>query len=473
MPRSGTTLLSVLLDRHPRVMAPPEPWLLLALDSLGQIPPRHPAGAPLIGEGFAQFLTGIDRDALTRSLAVDLYNQKLAQQGADLFVDKTPRYHMLGDRLESLFPNARQIVLLRNPFSILASFKSSWDFDILNDRPAGRRLALYTDLAVGLRRLAEQATTPHPRRLVMRYEDLVRDTAGQMARLFEFLDLDAPVSAPDAPLEAPAAYRASALGDQKILSTKRVHADSLDVWRTTLTREEKQAGLALWGADLLHRLGYGETLAQAQADGAQPPPEELAALQAQDFAADEATRLRDCLRTSRMTPGVDELLVALDTAYAEPRTVHDQAVAIADLRERLADALREAAQRLQLLHEADLAAQDLRNDKKAVLAELGKAQVAFSDLAATRAELNATRAETQAEIKRLREGHERLKGENAFLSDRLQAEMAHGEDLEADVAYLKGEVERLRRFITELQGGRLLGRYMRLRGIKAPFSPET
>ena len=43
VPRSGTTLLATMLDRHPAITAPPEPWLMLALAELGRrfaAPPR-------------------------------------------------------------------------------------------------------------------------------------------------------------------------------------------------------------------------------------------------------------------------------------------------------------------------------------------------------------------------------------------------------------------------------------------------
>ena len=76
VPRSGTTLLSAMLDRHPQVLCPPEPWIMLALSALGQIPPAHPADPQLLGDATRAFfpaafearLTHVGHAAYTGSL---------------------------------------------------------------------------------------------------------------------------------------------------------------------------------------------------------------------------------------------------------------------------------------------------------------------------------------------------------------------------------------------------------------------
>ena len=55
LPRSGTTLLSVMLDKHPQVLCPPEPWIMLALESVGKTCVRHPADSRLIGQSVSEF----------------------------------------------------------------------------------------------------------------------------------------------------------------------------------------------------------------------------------------------------------------------------------------------------------------------------------------------------------------------------------------------------------------------------------
>ncbi|WP_408918067.1 sulfotransferase [Bradyrhizobium arachidis] len=58
LPRSGTTLLAHLLQRHPAIMAPPEPWLMLALEAFGRVDHRHSAGASLVQAATSEFWAG-------------------------------------------------------------------------------------------------------------------------------------------------------------------------------------------------------------------------------------------------------------------------------------------------------------------------------------------------------------------------------------------------------------------------------
>src|SRR6202012_657680 len=72
VPRSGTTLLSAMLDRHPQVLCPPEPWIMLALSALGQIPPAHPADPQLLGDATRAFCAGTEADDAIRAVVTTL-----------------------------------------------------------------------------------------------------------------------------------------------------------------------------------------------------------------------------------------------------------------------------------------------------------------------------------------------------------------------------------------------------------------
>ncbi|MBN4072042.1 sulfotransferase, partial [bacterium AH-315-F18] len=52
LPRSGTTLLCAMLEQHQSIVCPPEPWLMLALASVGKTPSRNPADSQLLGSAF-------------------------------------------------------------------------------------------------------------------------------------------------------------------------------------------------------------------------------------------------------------------------------------------------------------------------------------------------------------------------------------------------------------------------------------
>jgi Sulfotransferase family len=131
-PRSGSTLLGAMLANHPRVLCPPEPWLLLPLSAL-----RSPTAKIVAAydHGFARAAWN-ERvqdqllDESVRAFALAAYNSWLNQAGREILVDKTPRYYHLLPWLERLFPRAFKIWLQRNPLDVLSSCKETWGLTI-------------------------------------------------------------------------------------------------------------------------------------------------------------------------------------------------------------------------------------------------------------------------------------------------------------------------------------------------------
>ena len=173
-PRSGSTLLQRTISSHPQIQTSAEPWLALPLaNSLiddGYISPYnrvatvHATRKSLQQRGVP--LSTVYKEygaALTR-----IYEQ-LAGDHASIFLDKTPRYAAYLPQLRQLLPEARYIILLRNPVDILCSISSS-----LNGgkwHPERYRL----DLVQGLRTIAHDVDTSHDNTLVIHYERLLAD----------------------------------------------------------------------------------------------------------------------------------------------------------------------------------------------------------------------------------------------------------------------------------------------------------
>src|SRR5215469_10862031 len=176
LPRSGTTLLSVILDRHPRVLCPPEPWIMLALESLGKVCIRHPADSRLLGQAVHEFADdGVRLDAV-RAYATTAYNRRLEQEGKSIFVDKTPRYYHILPFLRRTFREAKWIWLQRNPLDVAASYKNSWHVDLCRVITDGADHPAWSfDLVIGLEQLLREADPNDPRVLTLKYEQLVSD----------------------------------------------------------------------------------------------------------------------------------------------------------------------------------------------------------------------------------------------------------------------------------------------------------
>ncbi len=298
LPRSGSTLLSMMLDNHPEIASPPEPWILLALQQLGSVPVRHPANSQSVGSGFHKFANG-DEMIAARAAADALYARTLTAAGKSLLIDKTPRYHLILDYLSALYPEARRVWLMRNPLDIAASYRDTWGIDLPSllakreDDPAA------IDFVVGLDRL-ERFAAEHPENLlILRYEDLVADPTARLAETLAFFGAD---SAPEivatlTSLNA-ASRPADAMGDEKIRKTSAPHARSIGSWEKTFNRDELQILSDALGHERLERLGYGDAATRLVELGVER--RDLAADYRDDYESVVSVRLHDIARAAAL-----------------------------------------------------------------------------------------------------------------------------------------------------------------------------
>lgn len=264
-PRAGSTLLSAILNRHSRILCPAEPWFLLSLHGL-----YYGTGTGITA--YDQRLADIalrelasEQEFLSaaRAFAASVYGARLASARRSVFVDKTPRYYHVLPFLSALFPRARMIWLKRNPLDVAASYKTSWGVPVAE--LVGRDLSPNSfDLTVGLVDLGKWFDGS-PGRLEVSYEALVANPEGLIARVLGFLELKTEPGLAEygADAESMSGYRRSSLGDKKVLDHIRPHARSVGQWREAFSSGELGELLAGIGADTFHRMGYGDSLAEA------------------------------------------------------------------------------------------------------------------------------------------------------------------------------------------------------------------
>jgi acyl transferase domain-containing protein/acyl-CoA synthetase (AMP-forming)/AMP-acid ligase II/alpha/beta superfamily hydrolase len=133
-PRSGSTLLRVMLAGHPGVLAPPELHLLPFATMAAR---AQDLAQSHLGEGLQRVLMEelqLDvpaSQALIRQWEVaakpmvEVYGELLAMGGDRLLVDKSPTYGMdmaTLERAEALFKGAKYIHLTRHPYAMIESF---------------------------------------------------------------------------------------------------------------------------------------------------------------------------------------------------------------------------------------------------------------------------------------------------------------------------------------------------------------
>lgn len=177
--RSGTTLLRLMLDHHPRICFNPE--FEYAVSQMGDddsFPDlatyHHFLATDFIFPG-AQF--AVDPALSYPELVRSFLRQKLARDGKQV-IGATVHHHF--DRLLALWPEARFIHLLRDPRDVAKSvIGMGWAGNVW---VASERWLHAEQL---WSRLA--ARLPRERYVELRYEDLIRDPQGELTRLCEFM----------------------------------------------------------------------------------------------------------------------------------------------------------------------------------------------------------------------------------------------------------------------------------------------
>ncbi|MEZ5866190.1 MAG: sulfotransferase [Geminicoccaceae bacterium] len=195
-PRSGTTLLSFMLDRHSALAVMVESHLFgfyrSVAEQLGdrfpelwrELAPRMAASRPL-----AYIEPAIDPTALDRwpiatyaDLARAILESWAAQRGKAIWVEKTPCHTLSWRYLLDHFPDARFVAIIRDPRPSAASLLRA-RFGTSAISAATRRWVSHCEAIEELRRAA-----PH-RLHLLRYEGLVRQPQAEMTRVCSFLGI--------------------------------------------------------------------------------------------------------------------------------------------------------------------------------------------------------------------------------------------------------------------------------------------
>lgn len=266
LPRSGSTLLQRIIAAHPEVATVSEPWLLLPLFYMqsgeGVYTEYNHRGYLQATRDLSGNLPGgsKDIDAATRSYAMRIY-QKAAPEESSFFLDKTPRYHLIANRIMQVFHEEKFIFLWRNPLSVVASLLN------MDDSRSWNLPHYEIDLFKGLRSLVSSrrsATSFHE----VWYEDLVVDPEKEARRIFEYLDLrfDQEVIAhfDEVQLEG-------RLGDPTGTEEyDQVSTDPLEKWKSTLNNPVRKRFAKRYldwiGQDDLALMGYEYDTLRAEID---------------------------------------------------------------------------------------------------------------------------------------------------------------------------------------------------------------
>ena len=191
--RSGTTMLRLILNRHPRIAVPPESRFITELwQGADEVDTDDFLGRLSAHGRFAAWELSIEavRTELGRRSVVSYkdaitaaYRAYARHKGKDLWGDKTPRYVEHIPFLASLFPASRFIHLVRDGRDVALSYADvsfgpktvSTSAHLWAKRVAA---GMHDGRALGAGRYTE-----------LRYEELVDDPEARLKELCTFLDV--------------------------------------------------------------------------------------------------------------------------------------------------------------------------------------------------------------------------------------------------------------------------------------------
>ncbi|MEL6494606.1 MAG: type I polyketide synthase [Cyanobacteria bacterium J06623_7] len=247
-PRSGSTLLRVMLAGHPSLCSPPE-LHLLPFDTMTAR--EEELGVSQLGEGLKRTLMALKNidvaasneiveELIANNATVKEVYQQLQQLAGDrLLIDKSPTYasnRETLERAETMFAGAKYIHLVRHPYAAIESFArmrmdklvSSGDAD-----PYQLAELIWRDSNQNILSLAEDID-PERYRLVY-YEDLVRRPQQVLSSICQFLEVpfDRAVLTPYQGERMTDGVRdnAMSLGDPNFLQHRTIDAQLADTWK--------------------------------------------------------------------------------------------------------------------------------------------------------------------------------------------------------------------------------------------------
>lgn len=171
--RSGSTLLRLVLDSHPRIAIGPESGFTRAFELLRTLPP-WPSGP---GWYRAFGLDDAEMDRRTAAMMASIFEDHARAQGKARWGDKTPHNLWHAARLAELYPAAQFVGIVRHPGAVADSMAR-------RGRPFEDGVRMWNERNA---ELVRAGTRLGPRYATIRYEDLVRTPEVVLRPLLTFL----------------------------------------------------------------------------------------------------------------------------------------------------------------------------------------------------------------------------------------------------------------------------------------------
>lgn len=194
VPRSGTTLLRLMLDAHPQLAIPPETHFLkdvLLLDEMSGVSLEAFCSVILRTPRWRDY--GLETTELERAVRAcrpfsvckgirEFYRLYASKFGKDKWGDKTPEHGLILDRISAIMPEAIFIHIVRDGRDVFLSTKSTWFGQDLGVIDHAKYWSNYVKRVDQLGHECENYLT-------VLYEDLVCNTEQELKEICQFSGL--------------------------------------------------------------------------------------------------------------------------------------------------------------------------------------------------------------------------------------------------------------------------------------------
>lgn len=235
LPRAGSTLLQKVLMGHSQIASLAEPWLMLpfsyAYKKNGVISEYSHRLSYMAFEDFIENLPNKEEDYYEsmRNFLSELYS-KQCKNNETYFLDKTPRYYYIVDEIAKTFPNAKYIILLRNPVHVLSSAIKTWSKGHSDLR---REYFYYDDIHYAPKVLANACKSLGDKALIVQYENFIEDPEASVKEICNYLEIDfEDKMISDFTKQDTKGRHGDPTGANEY---KKISSDSLDKWKSTFT----------------------------------------------------------------------------------------------------------------------------------------------------------------------------------------------------------------------------------------------
>lgn len=295
--RSGSTMLQQILGSHDRIGIMASPWFLFSLSyglrdlDAERLGITADYNAEVANKNLHAFLANFDKGEdlyyeAANKFAMHLYAQAAEHTGKAFFLDKNIRYHMIYDQMARILPDAKFLLLVRNPAAQFAGMLKWFGDDTAALK--ARRFDIFT----AFRNVQRLYAAPDFAGYKLRYEDFVTAPARELQAVYEFLGL---------PFQDTLDYgnvikdktdnEISGFGDVTSLrQNSQPNSDYITKWAGYLDTDRKKYFARKWmawaGPDLFETMGYDYDQANAVIPDVSDQSGELEAAW-QEIAGDE------------------------------------------------------------------------------------------------------------------------------------------------------------------------------------------